>query len=147
MSAVTITDYRGAVVEDLDLQPALTVYASDPIDKVLVAAYEREFSQVPVLNNEQAKKIIGYINADTLLKQKSVSTNKTSVIDWTIRFKSRTNDFIVISPTTPLEELDVFLQSNEFAIGELCLDGPARSHKSHSDRPPAEVRAGRSDAS
>ena len=113
---MSISDFRGAVVEDLDLQPALTVNAQDSIEKVLVAAYEREFSQVPVLSNVTAKKIIGYVDVDALLKEDNITARKPLVIDSTIRFKSR-NTFRVISPATPLEELEEFLQQNEFAIG------------------------------
>ncbi|TIB91553.1 hypothetical protein E3Q19_02369 [Wallemia mellicola] len=106
--------YRGAVVEDLDLQPALTVYANESIDKVLIAAYEREFSQVPVLNDESNKKIIGYIDVEKLLKQDN--DHSKSVNDYTIRFASKNKRFRVITPYTPLEELDSFLIDNEFAI-------------------------------
>ena len=48
-TSTTFTNFKGATIEDLDLQPALTVRENDLIEKVLTATYERDYSQCPLV--------------------------------------------------------------------------------------------------
>ncbi|KAJ9122278.1 hypothetical protein QFC22_001698 [Naganishia vaughanmartiniae] len=59
--------YRGAVVEDLQLAPAFCLPATASLSAALEAAYEREFDQLPVLNDN--RRPIGYLDIK-LLKRK-----------------------------------------------------------------------------
>ncbi|KAJ9100511.1 hypothetical protein QFC21_003551 [Naganishia friedmannii] len=66
-SASPSSKYRGAVVEDLQLAPAFCLPATASLSAALEAAYEREFDQLPVLNDN--RRPIGYLDIK-LLKRK-----------------------------------------------------------------------------
>ncbi|KAJ7057883.1 hypothetical protein C8F01DRAFT_1151439 [Mycena amicta] len=114
---VSADKYRGAVVEDLQLPPAFTVHSSESILRAIESAYDRDFSHIPVLDRH--RKPLGYINVATLKAQweagKADANGK--VIDYMTRFK-RTSDqpYTLITPLTPLVELEAFLKDNIFAI-------------------------------
>lgn len=61
--------YRGAVVEDLQLPPAVCLSPSTPVLEVLQIAYEREFSQLPVLADPvppQPRRLVGFVDVERL---------------------------------------------------------------------------------
>ncbi|KAL9709898.1 hypothetical protein Ac2012v2_006956 [Leucoagaricus gongylophorus] len=66
-STVKHNNYRGAVVEDLQLSPAFALYSTEHISRAIELAYERDFSYIPVLNKN--RKPLGYIDV-TKLKEK-----------------------------------------------------------------------------
>ncbi|KAF7289896.1 CBS domain-containing protein [Mycena indigotica] len=109
--------YRGAVVEDLQLSPAFTVHSSDTIFRAIESAYERDFSHIPVLDRH--RKPLGYIDVATLKTQweagKADAGDKVN--KYMTRF-TRTSEqpYTVITPLTPLNELETFLKHNIFAI-------------------------------
>jgi len=109
--------YRGAVVEDLQLPPAFSLPQQESISRALELAYERDFSHIPVLNTN--RKPLGYLDVPAL-KQKweggLVDPNE-KVSKYMTKFKrSPSTPYTLITPSTPLEDLEEFLNHNIFAI-------------------------------
>ncbi|KAF7300638.1 CBS domain-containing protein [Mycena chlorophos] len=109
--------YRGAVVEDLQLPPAFTVHSSETIARAIESAYDRDFSHIPVLDRH--RKPLGYIDVASLKEQ--WEAGKADAGDKVIKFMTRfrrTSDapYTLITPLTPLVELEAFLKDNIFAI-------------------------------
>ncbi|KAJ7096755.1 hypothetical protein B0H15DRAFT_826365 [Mycena belliarum] len=109
--------YRGAVVEDLQLPPAFTVYAGEAISRAIALAYERDFSHIPVL--DRRRRPLGYIEVATLKAQweaGNADANDT-VLNYMTKFKrTASQPYTLITPATALSELEGFLQHNIFAI-------------------------------
>ncbi|KAJ7627611.1 hypothetical protein DFH06DRAFT_1227660 [Mycena polygramma] len=109
--------YRGAVVEDLQLPPAFTVQASETILRAIEQAYERDFSHIPVLDRH--RRPLGYIDVATLKAQWEAGSADASdkVINYMTKFKrTASQPYTLITPYTPLAELEDFLKDNIFAI-------------------------------
>ncbi|KAJ3558888.1 hypothetical protein NM688_g662 [Phlebia brevispora] len=109
--------YRGAVVEDLQLPPAFALPADEAISRAIELAYERDFSQIPVL--DQHRKPLGYLDVAALkTKWEAGEANPSDkVIAYMNKFqRSRSHPYTLITPSTPLAELEEFLQDNLFAI-------------------------------
>ncbi|WWC66768.1 uncharacterized protein I206_100673 [Kwoniella pini CBS 10737] len=112
--------YRGACVEDLQLPPAFCLSEDAPISHALEAAYEREFDQLPILNDR--RRPIGYLYVPTL-KQKfeGGSIKEDDPVSRCIThfpLSSKSHPYTVIDPLTPLEELEQFFISagTDFAL-------------------------------
>ncbi|WWC85875.1 uncharacterized protein L201_000742 [Kwoniella dendrophila CBS 6074] len=112
--------YRGACVEDLQLPPAFCLSQNAPISHALEAAYEREFDQLPILN--ERRKPIGYLHVPTL-KQKfqAGSIREDDPVSKSVThfpLSSKSHPYTVIQPLTPLEELEHFFISKgtDFAL-------------------------------
>jgi predicted transcriptional regulator len=114
-------DYRGAVVEDLDRPPALTIYPSTLLSEALDMSYERSYSYLPVVSSK-TKRLLGYLTAEQLEnevnKQASKPEAPKKVADYYVRFtKSSNRDFQKITPDTALEDLEAFFnRGEEFAV-------------------------------
>ncbi|ALO69601.1 hypothetical protein CNBK2960 [Cryptococcus deneoformans B-3501A] len=116
----TAHDYRGACVEDLQLPPAFCLPEDAPLLKALEAAYDREFDHLPILNAK--RRPIGYLDIPSIKDQ--FKNNKIDadepVSSRMIHFSlsSRSHPYTVISPLTPLEELEEFFKSRkiDFAL-------------------------------
>lgn len=79
--------------------------------------YEREFDQLAVIS-PQRRKLRGYIDTEALKRHEAqgrIGDNDT-VADWMIKFKTSDAPYQLITPDTPLEELDTFLAVHPFAI-------------------------------
>jgi len=80
-------------------------------------AYDRDFSHIPVLTDD--RKPLGYIDV-TALKQKfeaGEANPSSSVETHTIKFqRNPAHPYTVITPLTPLDELENFLTHNIFAL-------------------------------
>ncbi|KAL1943917.1 hypothetical protein VTO73DRAFT_3735 [Trametes versicolor] len=109
--------YRGAVVEDLQLAPAFALPASEAISRAIEMAYERDFSHIPVLDRN--RKLLGYIDV-AALKAKWEAGNSNpddKVSQYMTKFKRTVGTpYTIITPSTPLAELEDFLKLNLFAI-------------------------------
>ncbi|WVR03537.1 hypothetical protein IAU60_000529 [Kwoniella sp. DSM 27419] len=105
--------YRGACVEDLQLPPAFCLAHDAPISVALEAAYEREFDQLPILNDR--RKPIGYLHVPTLKsKFEGGSVDEADPVAKHIThfpMSSRSHPYTVIHPLTPLEQLEAFFVS------------------------------------
>ncbi|KAI0341467.1 hypothetical protein BDW22DRAFT_1332682 [Trametopsis cervina] len=109
--------YRGAVVEDLQLSPAFALPSDEAISRAIELAYERDFSQIPVLDRQ--RRPLGYIDVSALkAKWEGGEANPDDkVFKYTIKFKREPSvRYVVITPWTPLAELELFLQDKLFAL-------------------------------
>ncbi|KAJ6571748.1 hypothetical protein B0H19DRAFT_1130986 [Mycena capillaripes] len=109
--------YRGAVVEDLQLPPAFTVQANETILRAIEQAYERDFSHIPVLDRQ--RRPLGYIEVAPLKTQWEAGNADASdkVVNYMTKFKrTQSQPYTLITPFTPLAELEEFLKHNIFAI-------------------------------
>ncbi|KAK7019026.1 CBS domain-containing protein [Favolaschia claudopus] len=87
---------------DLQLPPAFCVKSSETILRAIEQAYERDFSHIPVLDRQ--RRPLGYIDSD-------------KVVDYMTKFKRvASQPYTLITPYTPLAELEEFLKHNIFAI-------------------------------
>ncbi|KAJ7512038.1 hypothetical protein B0H11DRAFT_1949469 [Mycena galericulata] len=109
--------YRGAVVEDLQLPPVFAVHANEAISRAVELAYDRDFSHIPVLDRH--RRPLGYIDVATLKAQWEAGNADANdkVMNYMVRFKRTASEpYTVITPLTPLTELEEFLKKNIFAI-------------------------------
>jgi len=109
--------YRGAVVEDLQLPPAFALPADEKISRAIELAYERDFSHIPVLDRN--RKPLGYVDVRTLkAKWEGGKANPDDkVSQYLTKFiRSPTQPYTLITPSTPLAELEDFLQDRIFAL-------------------------------
>ncbi|CAN3371425.1 hypothetical protein DIURU_005103 [Diutina rugosa] len=131
-------DYRGATIEDLDIKPAISVNPQTTILQALETAYEGEFTFLPVIH-EANKKLLGVLNVDEVepkkgelvknhmmwfsqaakraYEQQQQPQAKTPRNTKIITPQPSSKTYTVLTPGTPLEELDAFFaQGNPFAI-------------------------------
>ncbi|KAH9942827.1 hypothetical protein B0H21DRAFT_695951 [Amylocystis lapponica] len=109
--------YRGAVVEDLQLPPAFALPAGEPISRAIELAYERDFSHIPVLDRH--RKPIGYVDVAALKArwEAGKADPDDKVLQYLTKFKrSPSQPYTLITPETPLAELEAFLQNSIFAL-------------------------------
>ncbi|KIP05647.1 hypothetical protein PHLGIDRAFT_30807 [Phlebiopsis gigantea 11061_1 CR5-6] len=109
--------YRGAVVEDLQLPPAFALPSDEAISRAIELAYERDFSQLPVLDGH--RRPLGYIDVAALKQRWEAGEASPSdkVATYMTKFKrSRTQPYTLITPATPLAALEQFLQDKLFAL-------------------------------
>jgi len=106
-----VAKYRGAVVEDLDPPPALSVTPLTPISSALMSAYERDFSHLTVIDQSN-RALLGYLNIDSLKAQlKRGEVRGTDGVQKAMsRFRRRREIYKVITMDTPLEELEAFFE-------------------------------------
>ncbi|KAL1407065.1 hypothetical protein Q8F55_006478 [Vanrija albida] len=112
--------YRGAVVEDLQLPPAFCLPHDAPLSLALEKAYEREFDQLPVLDDN--RKPLGYLDVPFLKREfeagKVGQADPLSTHTTHFRRSSKSHPYTVITPDTGLEDLEEFFSKNgvEFAL-------------------------------
>jgi len=111
--------YRGASVEDMQLPPAFALSKNQQVINAIELAYDREFSYIPILDKN--RRPLGYVDVAALKKAweaDEIDAND-QVINLTTKFdrsRTRARQYQVITPDTPLEILEEFLQTNEFAL-------------------------------
>ncbi|KIY70861.1 hypothetical protein CYLTODRAFT_419399 [Cylindrobasidium torrendii FP15055 ss-10] len=116
-SPPTADKYRGAVVEDLQLPPAFALPATQSISRAIDLAYERDFSHIPILDSK--RKPLGYLDVAKLkqLWEAGKANPDESVSHFMTKFKRSTSEpYTVITPDSPLSELESFLKNNIFAL-------------------------------
>ncbi|KAK6454392.1 uncharacterized protein RJT20DRAFT_130513 [Scheffersomyces xylosifermentans] len=81
MTAATQTfqtrDYRGAVIEDLDIRPAISINPTTTIQEALEISYENEFTYLPVIH-ESNRRLLGVLNVEEL--KQNQEKNKRSIL-------------------------------------------------------------------
>ncbi|KAK6357245.1 hypothetical protein TWF718_001566 [Orbilia javanica] len=105
--------YRGAVIADLDLAPALSVPPQQSISEALAMSYDRSYDQLTVIN-PQNRSLLGYLSIPRLkqLLQSRAITEEATVEEAMTRFrKGKGVKYTVITPETELAELEEFLTS------------------------------------
>ncbi|KAL4260414.1 CBS domain superfamily protein [Pleurotus pulmonarius] len=109
--------YRGAVVEDLQLPPAFALPYQESISRAIELAYERDFSHIPVLDKN--RRPLGYVDV-ARLKEKweaGQADPSSKVLQYMTKFKRTTAEpYTLVTPLSPLEDLETFLQHNIFAL-------------------------------
>ncbi|KAI8057768.1 tryptophan synthase beta subunit-like PLP-dependent enzyme [Syncephalis plumigaleata] len=114
--------YRGASVEDLQLSAAVTVRETTSLMDTLDQMTEREFSQLPVL--DEHRKMIGFVyDADLRAILESNAMAATDPVkQWMHRFTGgRRRHYQVITPDTPLADLAQFFERHSAAFRRWCL--------------------------
>lgn len=109
--------YRGASVEDLQLSAAVTVRETTLLMDALDQMTEREFSQLPVL--DEHRKMIGFVyDADLRAILESNTTAATDPVKkWMHRFTGgRRRRYQVITPDTSLADLAQFFERHSAAF-------------------------------
>ncbi|KAF9788694.1 hypothetical protein BJ322DRAFT_655179 [Thelephora terrestris] len=136
--ALSSTDkYRGAVVEDLQLPPAFALPQDESISRALELAYERDFDYIPCVfafgsagTTEQSltrrfsvlnrnRKPVGYLDVGSLKEkwEAGQADPNAKALLYMIKFqRSTSTPYTVITPLTPLGDLEAFLTHNIFAI-------------------------------
>ncbi|KAJ6264627.1 hypothetical protein Dda_0776 [Drechslerella dactyloides] len=103
--------YRGAVVSDLDLAPALSVPPDHPISEALAMSYDRSYDQLTVIH-PQNRSLLGYLSIPRLkqqLQSRALSEEDTVEKAMTKFRKGKGVRYTVITPETELAELEEFL--------------------------------------
>ncbi|KAI0076512.1 hypothetical protein K474DRAFT_1597858 [Panus rudis PR-1116 ss-1] len=109
--------YRGAVVEDLQLPPAFALPTTEAISRAIELAYERDFSYIPVLGKN--RRPLGYVDVGELkAKWEARQANPDDKVSkYMTKFnRAASEPYTLITPDTPLEELEKFLEKNTFAL-------------------------------
>ncbi|KAI9723147.1 MAG: hypothetical protein M1828_004250 [Chrysothrix sp. TS-e1954] len=116
--------YRGATVEDLDPPPALSVSPHDPISHALMASYENDYTHLTITSPE-TRALLGYLSIprlrDMITKHEVRETN--SVESAMQRFVRRGRVYKVITPDTPLEELELFFDGTDPGNSNITANG------------------------
>ncbi|KAE8248641.1 hypothetical protein A4X13_0g5529 [Tilletia indica] len=145
-SSSTSAKYRGAVVEDMQLPPAVAVPRNASVSAALSVAHDHDYSQLPLVSTTD-RKLLGYVDVAVLSKRLAEgSLIGSDPVDSAMnRFANATSSsssaagagagassnagnrtrstFTVIDPNTGLGELETFLQNHPFAL----VTDPSRS--------------------
>lgn len=118
MQVTTTNDkFRGAVVEDLQLPPAFALPSTEVISRAIELAYDRDFSHIPVLDRD--RKPLGYLDVAKLKQEWEAGKANPDdrISQYMTKFKRKTTEpYTLITPATPLAELEAFLHDNIFAL-------------------------------
>jgi len=109
--------YRGAVVEDMQLPPAFSLPHDEKIGRAIELAYDRDFSHIPVLSSQ--RRPLGYIDVSALKAQWEAgkATPEDPILRYMTKFKrGRDNSYTLITPASPLLQLEQFLEDHLFAL-------------------------------
>ncbi|GAA5973036.1 hypothetical protein JCM11641_000374 [Rhodosporidiobolus odoratus] len=122
-----MVDYRGSTVEDLQLSPALVLPVSTSIGAALQIAYERDFSILPLHSTSSRASLHGWLDVDALkpLAEAGKIDLELPLSDLSgssspagekgegklVKQFQRGRKYEVITPFTPLEDLERFLSS------------------------------------
>ncbi|CAG8783385.1 14603_t:CDS:2, partial [Acaulospora morrowiae] len=131
-----IEKYRAASVEDLQLPAAVTVSPNSALSHAIELMMEREFSQLPVVNEN--RKLLGYVSLASLQDHIDAGDALPSekIERWMFTFGSnngsdggdkngskgstagvkRRKKYQLITPDTPLMELAKFFENHSFAV-------------------------------
>ncbi|KAK9480968.1 hypothetical protein V1514DRAFT_345745 [Lipomyces japonicus] len=108
--------WLASTVEDLDLPPAFSITPETNIEHALEQSYERSYSYLPVVSSKN-RSLLGYLSAEQLQKlfsSRDAPVPKKPHAD--VGF-SKKNAFKIITPDTPLEELEAFFANgHDFAV-------------------------------
>ncbi|GAA5849034.1 hypothetical protein JCM9279_004701 [Rhodotorula babjevae] len=126
-----MVDYRGATVEDLQLSPALVLPVSTSIGTALQLAFERDFSILPLHDPSSRATLLGWLSVDALkpaaergevdldapLSSLQSSAAEDSEGARPVKTFKRGKTYKVITPNTPLEELEAFFTAQSGPSG------------------------------
>ncbi|KAI0218175.1 hypothetical protein L0F63_006531 [Massospora cicadina] len=106
-----VSKFRGASVEDLQLPEAVSVLDTAPIEDALRTMLERDFSQLPVVNEH--RKMIGFVSQGHLehLLMTGQADRVTPLGEVTLNLQASRRPYYLITPDTPLTELSKFFEN------------------------------------
>ncbi|KAH8919028.1 hypothetical protein BT69DRAFT_1246900 [Atractiella rhizophila] len=110
------TDYFGGVVEDLQLPPTVCLAQSTSVGEALNLA-ERGFTIIPIVDS--SRNLEGYIDLSQLIQKvqsSEIKDEETVSAPKAMKRFAKKKKYRVITPYTPLEELESFLETFPFAI-------------------------------
>ncbi|KAJ3288137.1 hypothetical protein HK104_008327 [Borealophlyctis nickersoniae] len=108
--------FRGASVEDLQLGEAISIVENHPVGEAIELMVSRDFSQLPVINAR--RKIVGLISLGKLqahINSGEIKNMSEPVSKWMYLF-SRRGKFELITPATPLADLESFFERHPAAL-------------------------------
>ncbi|GJN93196.1 hypothetical protein Rhopal_006243-T1 [Rhodotorula paludigena] len=120
-----MVDYRGSVVEDLQLSPALVLPVSTSIGTALQLAFERDFSILPLHAPSSRATLLGWLSIDELkpLAERGSVDLDAPLSDLLetprgegqlpVKEFKRGRKYEVITPETPLEKLEAFFAAQQ----------------------------------
>ncbi|CAK5262995.1 unnamed protein product [Mycena citricolor] len=118
MATTTVLQPTPSIIaESSGAQKYRGLLLSETISRAIAQAYERDFSHIPVL--DRLRKPLGYIEVATLKSKWEAGQADASdtVLNYMTKFKrTAAQPYTVITPYTPLSELEEFLGRNIFAI-------------------------------
>ena len=100
-----------ATVEDLDPPAALSLTPADPISLALIAAFERDYTHLTIVDAE-TRSLLGYIaipQLQSMLESGKVQPDN-EIREAMVRFQRKGRKYRVITMATPLEELEAFFE-------------------------------------
>jgi CBS domain-containing protein len=123
-----------ATIQDLDPPPALSLHPSDPIHHAKRCAFERDYTHLTVVSQEN-RSLLGYLSIPQLNKKldedekkrkegkEGPLTDNSPVGEAMMRFRRKGKVYKVITMDTPLEELEEFFnggingsEAQDFAV-------------------------------
>ncbi|GAA5910032.1 hypothetical protein JCM6882_008433 [Rhodosporidiobolus microsporus] len=136
-----MVDYRGATVEDLQLSPALVLPVSTSVGTALQLAFERDFSILPLHAPHSRASLLGYLSIEDL---KPLASSGAVDMDaplsalapgleesgeegggkeegGPVKGFRRERRYQVITPSTPLEDLDAFFSTPQGGAAGFAL--------------------------
>lgn len=117
--------YRGAVIEDLQLPPAVCVPRDATVGAALSIAHDHDYSQLPLVGSN--RKLLGYVDVASLRAHVEAGTKKQDdkVDSAMVRFKAMpgtlgSNTYTVIEPNTGLGELEGESGATRLSLASSC---------------------------
>ncbi|KAJ3092197.1 hypothetical protein HK102_009851 [Quaeritorhiza haematococci] len=99
--------YRGASIEDLQLPEAVCVQETASVAEAMDLMISHDFSQLPVINAR--RKMVGFVTLGNLESHlKSGADAADPISKWMYAFNRRKAEFRIITPSTPLADLESF---------------------------------------
>ncbi|GAA6043088.1 hypothetical protein JCM8097_008418 [Rhodosporidiobolus ruineniae] len=137
-----MVDFRGATVEDLQLSPALVLPTSTSVGTALQLAFERDFSILPLHSPTSRGLLLGWLSVDALkplaeqggidldaplaslspsLESPSASPAGREEDGGPVKQFRRSRRYQIITPFTPLEDLESFFASEQGSAAGFAL--------------------------
>ncbi|TPX50144.1 hypothetical protein SeMB42_g00154 [Synchytrium endobioticum] len=115
MRTNAVEKYRGASVEDLQLPAAVSIMETQSIAEARDIMIQRDFSYMPVISSK--RKMVGFVSLGSIEAHLAArDINKSQSVS-TVAFRTkREKEFKLITPSTPLVELDSFFVSHPAAF-------------------------------
>ncbi|KAI5867077.1 hypothetical protein GGS23DRAFT_553421 [Durotheca rogersii] len=107
--------YRGATVQDLEPPAALTLTPTDAISVALQSAFERDYTHLAVVDGADRSALLGYVAIPALRAALDAGAVRPAdpVARAMARFQRRGRPYRVITPATPLEDLEAFFDGRD----------------------------------
>jgi len=107
--------YRGAAVAELNLSTPKTISKATALAEALNIMILEDFDVLPVIDN---KKFVGFVTSGDIRANLADKTlqDTTPVEALMHRFAKRRQEYQLITPETPLAELESFLEKNSIGF-------------------------------